>query len=195
MLIISLVLLQIIIFIGLIVMFRKILSKNVVLATRHLEELNMEYSKKDMEVSKRLNEAKQKYEEILAKARKEAEEEKATILKEAGVEQEKIINDARSQGEAIIQQADKSRRLLISEIEERIHKEAVNKACELIQLTLPEKFKKGVHLQWTDELAEESLSQMQQLQVPKNIKEVKVTSAFPLSDTQRKNIQKKVQKE
>ncbi|MBN1872371.1 MAG: F0F1 ATP synthase subunit delta [Candidatus Omnitrophica bacterium] len=192
MLIISLVLLQLIIFVALIIMFRKILNKNVVLATRHLEELNTEYSKKDMEVSKRLNEARQKYEEMVAKAQNEAEEEKSKILKEAEAEREKIIKDARSQGEAIIQQADKSRQLLISEIEERIDNEAIHKACELVQLTLPEKFKKAVHLQWTDELVEESLSQAEQLQIPEDINEVKVTSAFPLSELQRKNLQKKV---
>ncbi len=46
MLIVSLIVLQVLIFGGLILVLRKILTQNVVLATKHLDELNQDYTKK-----------------------------------------------------------------------------------------------------------------------------------------------------
>ena len=46
MLIAILIILQILIFIGLVFVFRKILKQNVILATQHLEELSKNMSKK-----------------------------------------------------------------------------------------------------------------------------------------------------
>ena len=46
MLIVSMVVMMVVIFGGLILVLRKVLSQNVSLATRHLEELNDDYAKK-----------------------------------------------------------------------------------------------------------------------------------------------------
>lgn len=192
MLIISLILFQLIVFVGLIFFFKRILSQNVTSATKHLEELNQDYARKDNEVTKRLGEAQQKSEDMLVKARQEADSEKEKIIKEAWAQRDKILNHARNQSDEIIQQAENSRRLLISELEERISKETINKACELIQHTLPEQFKKDVHLHWTEELIEDSFNQLDKLQIPEDINEVKITSAFPLSDEQRKRLSKRL---
>jgi len=192
MLIISLVLLQLIIFAGLIFFFKRILDRNVVSATRHLEELNQNYERKDNEVNRLLGEAKQKSEETVTKARQEAEREKSEILKKAEAERDKILGQARTQGEDIMQQADKSRQLLISELGERISKEAIDKACELIQNNLPEQFKRGVHSQWTEELIDESFDQLKHLQIPEEVKEIRITSAFPLNEEQRKSLSKRI---
>jgi ATP synthase F1 delta subunit len=113
-------------------------------------------------------------------------------MKEAETEKDRLLKQARSQSEEIIQQADRSRQLLITELEERIAKGAVEKACELIQTTLPEQFKRDVHSQWIEKLISESFEQLKHLQVPKEIREVKVTSAFSLTEEQRKNLSKKL---
>jgi F0F1-type ATP synthase delta subunit len=194
MLIVLVILLQVIIFIGLIAVFRRVLNQNVVSATQHLEELNEEYDKKELEVSKRLEEAKLKYEEVMAKAQEEAEREKTKIIKEAESEKDKVLTAARSGSEEIMQQADKSRQLLLAELEQRIAKEAINKACELIQNTLPQNFKRGIHSQWVKELTEGGFSQLTQLRIPEGIKEVKITSAFSLKEEERKELSKKLKK-
>lgn len=192
MLIVSLVLVQVLLFAGLIFVFRHILDSNVVSATRHLEELNQDYDKKAQEVDRRLEEAKQKSEEMLAKARGEIEKQKTQIVKEAESEKDNLLNQARVQSGEIIQQADKSRQLLISEMDERIAKASIKKACELIQNTLPEQFKKEVHSKWTEELISGGVDQLKHLHVPQEIQAAKVTSAFPLSGEQRKSLSKKL---
>ncbi len=192
MLIVSLILLQVIIFAALIMVFRGILNKNVVQATQHLDELNEDYSRKEKEADRLLKEAQQKYDALMAKVREDAEKEKERIVKGAEAERDKMINQARVQGEEMIRQADKARQLLIQELEERIAKGAVEKACELIQNTLPDKFRQDVHSEWTEELITDSLDELKHLQIPEGINEAVVTSAFPLNDEQRKNLFKKL---
>ncbi|MFC1666915.1 F0F1 ATP synthase subunit delta [Candidatus Omnitrophota bacterium] len=192
MLILSVILIQIFIFIGLIYGFRHILTKNVSSATRHLEELNQDYTKKDRDVMKRLEETKRKSEEILSKASGEAEKQKAQILKQAEQESHKVVKEARIQSEEIIQQADRSRKMLISELEDRIAKEAVNKACELIQDALPERFKQDAHSHWIKDLIKDGFNELERLSVSEENQEVKIISAFPLSKEERKDLTAKL---
>lgn len=192
MLVISLVLFQVFIFAGLIFVLRHMLTKNVTDATKHLEELNQGYTKKEQEVNLQLEDVRVKSQNILKEAQEEVEKLKAQIIKEAESERDKILNQARAQNDTIIQQAEKSRQALISELEERIERESVNKACELMQVTLPEQFKQDVHLHWVEELLENGFSKLEHLQLPKDIQEIKITTAFPLTEEQRKDLSKKL---
>jgi F-type H+-transporting ATPase subunit b len=192
MLIVALILLQLLIFAGLIFIFRRIMTQNVVLATRHLDELSHDYDKKEQELNKQLEEAKLKSQEMLASAQEEAEKLKMEIIKGAEEERDKLIKNARSQADELIQQADKSRNQLISEIEERITKEATNKACELIQEVLPESFKKSVHTHWVEDLIENGFTKLERLHAPQGLKEVRVVSAFSLSEEERRKLSKKI---
>lgn len=179
-------------FIGLIFMFRKILTQNVASATKHLDELNQDYTNKEKEINRQLEEVKQKSDQIIKQAQDEAEKLRVQTIKEAQAEQDKIISQARTQSEEIIQQADKSRQTLIAELEERIAKQAITKACELIQNTLPEQFKKEVHTHWVEELIKDGFSQLERLHIPQDVQEIKITSAFALTDGQRQILIKKL---
>jgi F-type H+-transporting ATPase subunit b len=195
-LIASLVILAIIIFFiifpAMLIMFRKIITKNVVLATQHIDELSQDMSKKEQQLNKQLEESKQKSQEIINKAQEEAEKLKNQIIKDTEAERDKILTQARSKSEEIIQQADKSRQQLLAEINERIEKEAINKACELIQYTLPDVFKQDVHAHWVKELIEGGFAHLERLRIPTDIKEAKVVSAFSLQPEQRKALDKKL---
>lgn len=186
MLIVSLILLQVVVFIVLIFIFRKIMTENVVSAAKHLEELSQDYDKKQQEIDKGLVDAKQKAQEILSTAQNDAEKQREQIIKEAQAEKDRIIAQARTQSNDLIQQADKSRQLLISEIDDRIAKEAVEKACELIKDVLPEKFKEDAHSYWVEELLRNGLDQLENLPISEHVQEIKVTSAFPLNEAWRK---------
>jgi F0F1-type ATP synthase delta subunit len=192
MLIAALILLQVVIFLGLILMFRKIMTQNVVLATRHLDELNQDFLKREDEINRQREEIRQKSESLLTKAQQEAAQLKAQGMKEAEGERERILKMARFQSAEIIQQAEKSRQLLISEIEERISREAINKACELIQNTLPEQFKQEVHALWVEDLIENGFQQVKRLRIPEDVQEIKLTSAFGLTKDQRAVVSKKL---
>ncbi|MFH1593573.1 MAG: F0F1 ATP synthase subunit delta [Candidatus Omnitrophota bacterium] len=192
MLIASLIILQVIVFSGLIVFLRKIINQNVVKATKHLEQLDEDYSKREKELSRRMEEVKQKSQELLARTREEAEKMKEEIAKEAERERDKMVKEARAQGEDIIKHADRSKQILISEVNDRIAKEAVDKACELVQETLPEDLKKGAHSKWVEELIESDFSKVERLQVPEDVEEVNIATAFSLDEEQRKAMHKKI---
>jgi F0F1-type ATP synthase delta subunit len=192
MLIVALIVLQLLIFTGLIFIFRRIMTQNVVMATRHLDELSHDFNLKEEDLNRQLQEAKLKTQELIARAQEEAEKLKMEIIKGAEEERDKIIKNSRTHAEEIIQQADKSRQLLLSELDDRIAKEATNKAFELIQNTLPENLKKTVHTHWVEDLIENGFSKLERLHIPEGMKEAKVTSAFNLTDDERKKLSKKI---
>lgn len=192
MLIVSLILLQLLIFSGLIFMFRRIMTQNVVSATKHLEELDNDYTKKEKDITRQLEEVKQKSRELMLKSQEEAEGLKTQVIKETEEERNKILHEARTQGEEMMHQAEKSRQALISELEERINKEAVHKAIESIQNILPEQFKKEVHTHWVEEQIEKGFVHLERLRIPQDIQEIKINSAFGLTEEQRKILSKKL---
>jgi len=192
MLIVSLILFQVFLFAGLIFMFSRIMNKNVISATKHIEELNQDYTRKEQEIDRQLEEAKLKAQSILEMAREEAEKARTQTIKEAESERDKIVGQARLQSTEIIQQADKSRQSLLSEIEERTDKEAINKACQLLQDTLPEQFKQDVHLAWVEELIRDGFSQLERLRIPQGLEEVKVVCAFALTAEQHRDLVRKL---
>lgn len=192
MLIISMVVMMVVIFGGLILVLRKVLSQNVSLATRHLEELNDDYAKKEADLKRQLEDVRQKAEEIIHNAQEEAAQAKAQLMKDAEAQKAKLLQETHTQAEELMQQADKSRQLLLDDIKDRIAKEAVDKACELIHDTLPEQFKLKVHEHWIEELMESGLEQLERLKIPEDVKEVKITAAFALEENQRKNLTRKL---
>lgn len=188
MLIVPLIALQIVIFAVLIFFFRRIMTQNVVVATKHLEEMNRDYAEKEKKVTRELEEARTKSQEIVSKAQEEAEKLKMEIIKHSEEERDTVIKQARTTSEAIIQQADKSRQQLLGEIDERIAKESIKKACELIQETLPEQLKQIVHTHWVDELIENGFKQAGKLNISEDTHEIRILSAFALNEEQNKRL-------
>jgi F-type H+-transporting ATPase subunit b len=190
MLIVSLILFQVIIFAGLIFMLRKIMTQNVISATKHIDELNQDYTKKDEDISRREEELKQKADQIIRSAQEEAESSKMQLIKETEAQKELILKQARLKSEEMIEQAEKSRHALLAEMETRIAKETVNRAAELIHDVLPDKFKQIVHAEWVDELIANGFKQLHNINIPKDISEIKVVSAFPFTVEQRQRLSK-----
>jgi len=188
MLVVSLILFQIAIFAGLIFTLRKIMTQNVISATKHIDELNQDYLKKEDEISRRLEETKQKSEQIVRQAQEESDKLKDKIIKEAEAEKEQILRQARIKSEEMVQQAEKSCYALLSDMQNRVAKETVNKAVGLIHDVLPEKFKQIVHAEWVDELIDKGFSQLHNISIPSDSSEIRVVSAFPFTDDQRKRV-------
>jgi len=192
MLLVLLITLQVIIFVALIILFRKIMTKNVVSATQHLEEMNQDYLQKEQEINRQLEEIRQKSEEMITAAQKEAEKLRLEIISQAEKDRDGMLQQARVRSEEVVQQADKSRQQLLAEVDEKISHEAITKACELIENTLPKEFKLLVHSHWVEDLISRGFSKLERLHIPEKIDEVRIVSAFALSDEQRKTIVKKL---
>ena len=183
---------QIIIFTAVTFALKKILSQNVASATRHIDEINQDYVKKDQEVTARLKEAEKKAQDIISQALNESNQLKQKAAREMEDKTEKALQIARNQSDEIMRQAENSKRVLISEIEERITAQSIDRACELIQYTLPDEFKRIVHAMWFDDLIDKGFSALVRTRVPQNIKEIKVISAFSLDKAQRESLLQKL---
>jgi F0F1-type ATP synthase delta subunit len=192
MLIASLILFQLIVFAALMVVLKRVLTKNIVSATGHLDELNQDYLKKEEDLKRRLEEVEQRSGEMILKAKEEA----ATIRKESALatktESENIILQARAKGDEIMKQAEKSRQTLLEEMDKRITIGAIDKAAELIQNTLPQKLRQDAHAQWVADIMEDGLGQLKSARLEQGVKEIKVVSAFPLGDDLCKALSRKL---
>lgn len=186
------IVLQLIIFFVLTFFLKKMMSKNIVSATQHLEGMSKDYEDKEQEVLAELKESKEKAKMIVIKANSEAEQFKSQTIKMAEAERDSILKQARIQCEDLIQQADKTRRNLIAEVEKKIEDEIVNKACEIMDNVLPEKFRLDVHSLWVKDLMDNDFIKVENLRIPDDIDEIKIVTAFAIDSEQREKLSLKM---
>ena len=181
---ISVILFFLLMFFGLIVMFRNVIGRNVTSATKQLEEMGQEYAKKEAEVERQLEEIKRKSQEAVSKAQEEAQKQKDQIVKEAQEEKARVLEAAQVRVDEMIGQADKARQSLLSEIENKIEEKALKRAIELLRQALPEQLRQEIHNRWIIDLISSSLEQLDRLRVDETVDHARVVSAFSLSQEQ-----------
>ena len=97
-----LLILQLVVFAGLILLLRYVMTHHLAKATAHLQRLNADYTRRHEELSARLSAAEQQHRDQTARAQQEAEQ----LLTQAGREAEsaraKILEAARSESERIV---------------------------------------------------------------------------------------------
>ena len=184
--------LQIAIFIGLVMILRRILGRNLTDATAHLQSLNAEYSRRQEELKQRLSEAEQQYKEQTTKAKIEAEHVITQARQEAESSRSRLLTEARAESERIVQQGMESRDALRREIEETLEARAIEWACELIQSALPGPLRQFIQSYWLDELLGNGLAGLNQLNREELVHEVHVVSAFPLNTSQRQMLDRRL---
>ena len=190
-----LVVLEIIVFAILVLLMRLYFSKNLSTATAHLSELSQDYNAKLDEAKRKLQEADKYYDETILKAKTDTENFKAQILKEARHIEDEILGGARKQSGEIIEQANRARELILKEVEEKIEDAAVVKASELVEAILPQEISREMHERWFGELVKNGLDTLKRLNLPENVEEAKVVSAYPLTADEREVLEKKMKTE
>ena len=189
---ISVILFFLLMFFGLVLMFRNVIGKNVTSATKQLEEMSQEYAKKEAEVERQLEEIKRKSQETLANAQEEAQKQKEQIVKDAQAEKARVLDAAQVKVDEMIQQADRARQSLLSDIEHKIEEKAVKRAMELLRQALPEQLRREIHSRWINDLTSSSLEQLDRLRVDENVNQARVVSAFSLSQEQAESLKLKI---
>lgn len=185
MFLIPLILIQAVIFAGFVFFLRKILSRNVVSATAHLDKMVSEYARKEEEIKTQYEEAQKKSQEIVVNAQKEIEQQKEQIIREAQDEKKKIMDIAHVKAQEMLLQADNARQALLKEIHQQIEEKALDKALELLGAVLPEGIRKEIHKNWAGDLISNGLGELERLKIPDSINEASVTTPFALDEKQR----------
>ena len=184
--------LQIVIFVALVSVLRRILGRNLTDATAHLQGLNAEYARRHEELKQRLEEAEQQYRQQMTQAKVEAEQLVARAREEAESSRVRLLEEARAESERIVQQGLESRDGLRREIEQNMEARAIERACELIHATLPGQLRQEIQSHCLDELIGNGLTQLNQLTTEEQVHEARVVSAFPLSAEQRHALSKRL---
>jgi F0F1-type ATP synthase membrane subunit b/b' len=190
---IQIVILLIFASIGLIFFLRYILTRHFTNVTNRLDELTKDYAAKQVELDKRFRQAKQEYQDIIIKAKKDAEEIRSRLLKDSEDEKERIISDAHKRSEEMVAQAERTCEFLKKEIDQQVEQGKIKKASELLQSSIPEDFRQQLHEIWMKD-AHKADFQISRLNLPKDIKEAKIVSAFPLSKQLKEDLQDKLKK-
>lgn len=182
----------VVLFVGMIIFLKKFFDREAIMHTTHLDTLISENTAKEEEIKKHLEDAKRQSQEIIANAQKDAAAQKEEILKAVADEKNKIIADAQARAEEVIKQADNARLALLSELEQKIGESATVRALELLQSVLPDDFRKEVHQRWVSDVISSNFAELDRLRVPQGLSEVKVVSAFILTDAQKSGLKLKL---
>ena len=186
------VLLQMVIFVGLVTVLRLVLSRNLTKATARLQGLSAEYSRRHEELKERLGAAETQYQEQVTRAKTESEQLILQARQEGESSRTKLLDDARRESEKIMQQGLQSRDALLQELHERTEHRAIERACELISEALPAQLRQEIHTHWLEELIHNGLMDLKPLDTPETVQEAKAVSAFPLTAQQQSLLRAKL---
>jgi F0F1-type ATP synthase membrane subunit b/b' len=179
-------------FVAMVIFLKKFFDREATMHTAHLDTLISENTAKEEEIKKQYEDAKRQSQEIIANAQKDAALQKENILKAVAEEKSKIIAEAQAKADEVIKQADNARLALLEELELKISEGATLKAQELLQSVLPEDFRKEVHVRWVKDVIANGFSELDRLRVPEGLSEVKVVSAFSLTENETEELKSKI---
>lgn len=171
---------------GLFLFLRTILTRLASQTTGHLKALSQETFLQQETLKKRLEEAERQYQEAQAKAQEEARQLKSQALKEAEASRQQLLEQGRQEAQRIVAQAIQARELLQHELTQSFEFKAVDRACELLKEVLPPLLRESTHTQWLDELIDNGLIKVEHLETQEKVREARVVSAFALTPSQRK---------
>ena len=185
MIIFQLLLVQILVFGALILLMRHLLKRNIGAASGHIQELTQDCAQKLEEAKKRMEEADRYREKVLVDSKEEGERTKQQLVREGRQAKEEVLQQARKQSEDIIHRAQASAENLMSELEQKVESRAAAKASEIVKGLLVGKLSEEAHSRWLEELVQNGFDSLSRLNLPDDLREVEVITAFPLKPRER----------
>ena len=155
MLIIQLIIIQVLTFLALVFVLRKIIYSASYLETKRLQQLNEENSKKTQELAAMLEDAQRQCQEKMESAEKEAKRLKSQAEEEIGKLKEDVLNKARQEGERIVNQALNTKEKLKEEIESKMVEKSIEQSLKLIHAVLSAQNQLSLHQGLVDNILEE----------------------------------------
>ncbi len=193
MFIVQLLIVQVVFFVALATVLRKLMSRHATTATAHLQGLSQEFMKKQDELKKRLEDAERLYQEQLTRAQEEVQQLKAQGMKDAESARQHTLDQTRQEAERIVQQAVQAREAMTRDARQQIDARAVERAAELFQTVLPPLLQEAAHAQWINELLKNGIIPTDRVQSREEIHEAQVVSAMPLSEAQRQQLRQRLE--
>ncbi len=191
MFLLQLIILQVIIFGGLIFALRQILTKNISSATSHLDDIHSDFVKREEELKKRQAEAEKYYEDMIAKAKDEVDKMRQDADLKLTQERDKIVDEARMASEQIVSKAQKTKELFINDLRRELDEKNVERLRSLVLAIFPRHLQEELHKLWLSDLFNGDLSRLANMRIPGDVTEAKVLTAFALTSEQKSALKKK----
>lgn len=191
MFLLQLIILQVIIFGGLIFALRQILTKNITSATNHLDDIHSDFVKREEELKKRQAEADKYYDDMIAKAKDEVDKMRQDADFKLQEERDKTIEEARLASEQIVLKAEKTKEMLINELRHEMEEKNVERLRGLVLAIFPRHLQEEFHKLWLSDLFIGDLSRLANMRIPADASEAKVLTAFALTSEQKSALNKK----
>ncbi len=139
------IILQVIFFIGLVLVLRKILISSSFNETKRLQNLNEENSRKAQELNAKIADAESEYREKMLKTDEEIRMMKAKTKKEIEDLKEAIIAKGKAEGDRIVTQALNARDEIRAEIEEQMTERAIGVSRKIFAKVLTSEEQRPIH--------------------------------------------------
>jgi len=183
---------EVIIFIFLVFLLRRVLSRNITSATQRLDTLTKDYMMKQEDVQKKLDEVKEIYQKKIVEAKEEAEKIRLDAQRYANDERDKIIKKTRQETEEMIKQAQKARESLIVDMERKIKSKAVEAACNLMDKIISDDLRLIIHKYMMRQFLDVGLSSISNIENIDDVSGAKIITAFKLDDNTQNIISSKI---
>lgn len=136
MLLIVFIVINLVTFLAMVLVFRKVMISSSYDETKRLQQQNLENSRKAVELEQKIEEAEKHYKEKLVRAEDEIRKLKERAIKEAEILKEQIVTKAKEERDRLIEQAINAREKLREDIESGL----VEKSLELSRRIVTEIF-------------------------------------------------------
>lgn len=173
---------------------RHVLKAHIGMTTTQFDSLAQESAMRLAEARKRMEEAETHYNEIVSKAKADGEKMKQDLIAEGIKTKQEALDQARDQSEEIMNRAKSAADLLLEELDQKIKKEAQRKALDLIKKIMVGKMAEDTHAYWVKELIQNGLDGLNRMNVPEQVDEIELHSAFPVTAAQKNALSEQLSK-
>lgn len=180
--IISLIIIQVLVFGALVVFLRKMIFSSSSSASRQIHQMTEETERKSAELSRQGSEIEEQCRQKIVEAEKAVKEKLDEAAEEAAHIKSGIIHKAQEEASAIITQAHSAKDRMRREIEEQMRTNCVPLALKLLNTVLTSDRSRLLHEAIIDEIIGEIETQVKQSgwHIPDNVTQAKVITPYPL---------------
>ena len=193
MLILQLIIVQVVTFIALVFVLRRLLFTEASSQVKRLKALNAENEKKQEELRKKIAEQEAEYNDKIKKAEEDARRVKEDAMREIEKQRAQAQEKAKEEAEKIISQARNGKEKMREEINAELEEKAVSFACTLVKEVFDEKIYKNAH----DELVDGIIRGLESIDAKKishKVNTAEITSPFSLGAQEKDKIKKVLSK-
>ncbi len=179
---------QLLTFVGLVLVLRKLLYTETSKALKRLQELNKENEIKKEELRKKSEEAQREYLELIKKAKDEAGGIIDSTRREAEGFKAKALDEARKEADKIIAAAHSSNEAMRSEIAVEMESRNIDFAGELLQHAFDARSIEDIHKRLVDEVIS-GIKELNPGRIDAGLIKAEAISFYPLSSDEKRKIE------